>query len=317
MTAASHVNSRTVTRSVHFYRIRFDPNPTHPARLLQPLLSSVGALPFAESRSPTGGRYWRDASGDELCIWVDDRPNCARFRFAKIRRKALPQIEDSGILAELTLPPSAGFCEASHCVLFGNDIVGVEFNAFAPSATRLPAYLKAVLPHQVVPAAVEILLKGDAAAALTRLQTIRVVDLKIRSSYASAIAQADENLGAAFQAAARIQGAETVSLTLGPIPREHGGLVGIFGAVRRLLDRGDLHQHVLRFHVSGPATTTGRNLEVDLLRDQLVSQEEVVTIGERTRVVESSGAYEAVERAYESLRRDVDAAAAVMAAPTQ
>ena len=85
----------------------------------------------------------------------------------------------------------------------------------------------------------------------------------------------------------------------------------IYEATRSVLKKSKLRENALRFHVKGLSESTGQIDEIDLLQDQLVSEESILTVGKKSRAVESSSAYEAIGRAYESLKSELELAAGI------
>ena len=305
--------SATVERRISFYRVfaglddagrplPFDPGPA---------LARVHRLPFTAR-----GRYWQDGDGNATCCWVD----CAepteplqRLRFGHIRRSGLPQVERRGTLTPLHIPAASGLVEQVHVVFFPGGIIGSEFNFYGPRLPRLAQYLAAKAPHDGCAAlAFEPLLRQDVAAQLDQLTDIRLVRLRIRASYAAQVAQADRDLGSAFEAAGRAGEAEELELVLRALPRSRHPLAErLLGAVKRLAGFGDLRSEVSRFDVKGLHQQTGRVEELDILSDQLIAKGQIIRQDARTRALDPESAYGAIQRAYAELRDQLELAAGV------
>lgn len=298
----------TVERKIYFYRANVGadgsgrPLPFSPAAALR----HINALPFSNA-----GRYLAD--GDTaLCCWVD-RPNPRqRFRLGQIRRSGLPQVEQRGALTDLTIPANSGLVESIHVVAFPDNIVGSDFNFYGPRMSRLGIYLETKAAGHCPDVTFEPLLRRNVAEELDRLCEVRMFNLKIRASYAATVAQANEDLGAAFEAAARAGDAEELEIILRPRRHSRNALADrMLRTARRLARRADLRTEASKFEIKGVRADDGRLEVIDILRDQLIAREEVMKQTRRGRALDSTSAYEAIERAFSELQGELAVAAAV------
>ena len=300
---------RTVERKIYFFRANVGadegglPSPFNPTRVLR----HIDALPFA----PTG-RYLDDGE-TRLCCWVDQLETRQYFRLGQIRRSGLPLVEQEGNLSDLAIPEDSGLVEAIHVVVFGNNIIGADFNFYGPRVSRLRRYLRDKGNRNCPEVTFDQLVRQDVAADLERLREIHLFHLKIRASYAATISEADADLGAAFDAAERVSQAEELELVLRPRKYSRNPLAArLLHAARYLVHRPDLRDETSKFEVKGVRRDTGAVELVDLLRDQLVAREAIVRQSERGRALRSESAYRAIERAYGELEDELVLAASVV-----
>ena len=222
------------------------------------------------------GRYL-DNGDTTLCCWVHRTGPPQQFRLGHIRRTGLPLVEDRGRLADLEIPDNSGLVEVTHIVVFEDNIIGADFNFYGPRVGRLGQYLRAKCLGLCGPVAFEPLLRRDVEAALRRLRSVRLFHLKIRSSYAPSMAKVNEDLAATFEAASRVGGVEEVELTLTPKRYSRGSrLSGLLRTTLSLAGDPDLQEAASIFKVRGPRTDTGELAEVDILRDQLIAEEQIM-----------------------------------------
>ena len=261
------------------------------------VLAAVEALPFAPSER--GGRYLPQADGEDLCAWVDASVFPQRLRLARLRRNALPQAEMAGNLSDVTLARGAALYEAVHLLFLPDNVIAAEFNFYGPRPTRLPGYLKALLGDLPTPFVMEQILRQDAAEQLDRQRGLRLIDLRVRTSYAATVARADESMGAALDAAAGVGGADVVGVVLQAAPRTRTARLGdgVLAGVRRLARRADLRENATRFEVSGVGPD-GLVEKINVLSDALVSVQQVARVGRTSRAVDRESAYAAVEAGY-------------------
>lgn len=301
----------TAERKVYFYRV--DAGLTtggKPKRLdATPILDSISALPYNAS-----GRYWLQPDGNVLCAWVDPKQRHPRMRLATVRRSGLPLLEEAGSLSPLGVAAAAGLYEPIHVMFFPSNVVGVEFNFYGPRPSRIPSYLMRTAGHACPTFSLDALIRQDVMEQLKRLKRLRVLDLKVRASYASAVAEADADLGAALDAAARVGQSEVVHLVLQPAPHRRNWLTEkALAAVRNLAARPDLRENALGFSVRGLDEEHDRIEEIDVLKDELVVTKKVVRLDDRSRAVDDAAAYAAIEEAYTELKTELEAAVAAAA----
>jgi hypothetical protein len=300
----------TVQRRIYFFRADTGATDSGRPRKLRidTDLARLHELPFTGRHS----RKLDQPDGDALCGWVDTTTAPSRMRLAALRGSALPHAEDAGTLTPLVLADTARLYEPIHICFFPRRIVGVEFNFYGPRPTRIPQYLERVLEDLTTPFVLEPLLRQDAAEQLDRQRHIRVLELKVRSSYVEQVEQLDEDLGSALRAARDFGGAQVVGLHLQPERYERGFLSDrIIRPIRRLARDPGLRENALTFLTKGEDEQTGTITEVDLLRDHLAVSKRIVKMNARSRAIDPDAAYEAIEQAYAELRPELERASSV------
>ena len=306
---ARHPNGSppTLERKIHFYRtdigrdgsgkpFTFDPSPA---------LAAIGQLPFSDG---TGGRYLVGDDGDAVCAWPGNGKLLPTLRFCRIRRTGLPQLEQAGKVSDLNIAADAGLLEPVHVTFFADNIVGADFNFYGPRLSRLGFYLRIKSNNAVPMASFNPLMRGDAAAQLDHLIDIRLFDLRVKAPYVDAIRQADQSLGDAFAANARVLdgNADELELVLRP---SKGGRINarqrFLPMLKSLVRRPELRENADHFQIKGKHDETGRVVVIDLLRDQLIARKQVLRLGERSRAVDSGSAFEAIGAAHDELHDEL------------
>jgi hypothetical protein len=304
----------TAKRSIHFFRIDGGAGDDGvPISVdLHPALGKLDGLPFRYAEA--GGRYVSSGDADQ-CVWVDEVGDICKIRFANVRRNALPLAEAGGQLTDLNLADDAGIYEVSHLCIFPDGIVGMEFNFYGPRPSRLAPYLLRAVHGDCPEFALEALLRQDVAAILMRKKAVRKLDLSIRRPYITVIEEANASLGAALRAAETASQADCVGVYLEPEPYQRRNLDdGILDMLRRLARRSDLRENTRTLKAT-VVDQENRTEEIDLLRDELISQKKVLRQHGRTRVLLSDDAYAKIMEAYNEGRNDLTTAASVTVAP--
>ena len=307
----------TVQRKIYFFRadvgvddgglrLPFDPIPA---------LKVIKSLPFTNDDA---GRYQFDIDGNAVCIIENSHFQNRHMMFCRVRRTGLPQLERAGNISDLNLSPDAGLLETVHIVFFpdkvtGDNIVGAEYNHFGPRMSRLGFYLYEKSNEAVPYAIFRPIIRGDAAEQLSRLAEIRVLDISIQPAFASVMRQADQSLGDAFEANARVvDEPETVQVVVKPQRHaRQSTLDRLLNPLRALLNQNDTRQAFDRFQVRGKCDDTGRVETIDLLKDQLISTRQIVRLNERGRALDPNSAFEAIRDAYRELGEGLQQATGV------
>ena len=297
-------------RSIHFFRIDGGAGEDGvPINVdLHPALQKLEGLPFRYARD--GGRYVTSGDADQ-CVWADEIGDICKLRFANVRRNALPLAEAGGELTDLDLADDAGIYEVSHLCIFPDGIVGMEFNFYGPRPSRLPPYLRRVVGEDSPEFVLEALLRQDVAAVLMHKKAVRKLDLNVRRPYIGVIQSANSSLGAALRAAEAASQADCVGVYLEPEPYQRRNLDdGILQMLRRLVRRPDLRENTRTLRAT-VVDQENRAEEIDLLKDELISQKKVLRQHGRTRVLDSDDAYAKIVEAYDQGQDELTAAASV------
>lgn len=293
----------TLERNIFFYRTDAGTDAHgRPRRFnVAAALAHLDALPFTDE-----GRYLAGEDGNALCCWVDDPGATGRVRLGTVRRSGFPQVDRAGTLSDLNIPASAGLVEQVHIIFFPNGIVGSEFNFYGPRVSRLAAYLTEKAPGVVPQVAFEPLIRRDVTDQLDRLQKVSLFQLKVRRSYADALAQVDESLGAAFRAAAEISDATEIEITLAPRRYSRDGIgQRMIDVAKGIIGLRNVHEEAHKFHVKGFDPVSQQTELVDVLSDKLIVRKQIIRQGERSRALDSTSAYAAIEAAFAEVRDEL------------
>lgn len=298
------------TRNIYFFRVDAGADADGKPKLLdlRPATKKLDRLTFED-----GGRYQSIGDdGDRLCTWTDSLDYPIKLRFGSIRVSGLPQAEANGILSDLNLAIDQGLCEASHICVFDNGIVGVENNFYGPRIPRLANYLQYCVRPMNIPFVLEQLIRGDAAEMLLGKNGIRSLELRIRRSWIPVVAEADETLGVAFEAAANAGNAETVAVILRPEPYKRTNLrESLLDTLKSIVGRNDLRQNAIRLNATLLEEATQRAVSCNLLEDKFVGSKKILRVNARSRVLDRSDAYAKIIETYEELKDDLEKAAGV------
>ena len=310
MTSNSKMPS--VERKIYFFRSdQGSDDAGQPMHLDPPkTLASLQGLPFTNDRV---SRYESEPDGNVLCVIVESQRSLPSIRFCRVRRTALPQIERQGRVGGLGLDENSGLLESTHVVFFPSGIVGAEYNHFGPRLSRLGGYIDSKSDGDVPRTVFRSLLRGDSSDQLERLEDLRLFEMNIVPSIVSSVANIDQSLHDAFEANRKIlENPKVVQVVLKPDPRASRGFWSkMQSTLRALLMRHELRDGIQRMHAKGRCEDTKRVESLDLLNDHLISVKRIVKMDERSRALDSTSAFDAIESSYEELARELETAAGV------
>lgn len=287
-----------VRRKVYFFRLaehaEFQPK-------LEEAVAYIEDLPFNDQ-----GRYLVTASDDVvLALFVTSATYPIKIQFGKIRRSALPMVEDGGDVSPLKIAQSAGILDWSHMVIFEDGTVAAEFNRDAPRIARLGEYL-AFKSRGILPNAPRFhpLYQRDIIEELENFEAVTILEVEAPITEADLIAETDKNLGSALKACGRAGGMRRARIILKAEQRLDNKLKGL---ARKLVRHGNSREALTFLKATGKTVDGSRPL--NLLEEYLISTEEFLRVDKRTRALASDHAFATLARAYENKRSRISSAA--------
>jgi hypothetical protein len=254
-------------------------------------------------------RFLDVEGGDVVFVAVDRVPTgvgqTGRLRLLRSRRSNLPAMERAGALSALPLPADAGLAEPSHVVFAPDGLVAAEFNFFAPRMTALARYIRTRLNLNIDFAT---FMQRDILERLNRLEDVRLLELSLRPSpmFAEAI-RGDDAISQAVYAASVVPGERRVSLSFSGHPDSAEFTAQARGFAGRAAATPDVDGDdeggkatVLRVRGHDPASDSVE--WVDLLKEKVVRRVRIEREDDRTRALDTSSAYHAIEAALDEAR---------------
>jgi hypothetical protein len=295
-----------VERTVHFFHANigyqedglpftFDPVPA---------LESIASL--LRDRAPHW--YEEEPDGNALCLF----PELATYRypvarFGRVRRQALPQIEEVGDITDLQLRDKQGLLELIHVVFFPDNIVGAEYNHHGPRATRLGPHLETVSQSPSPKARLNPVIREDALRQLDDIGSVHLLDLEVLPSMVEIIENRHAPTGRALRALADVSnGSRSLQLIIRPEPEDERDFWTRFGApLRELFIDPEVRPGIKRGRLQGRPSNGGSLEMIDLLQDQITSVRTMVRLATRSRALDPDYAFRAVVDAYHELRDEI------------
>lgn len=294
--------SRTLRRKVYFFRIA-DYGEMRP--LLEGCVEAIDQLPFNDQ-----GRYLATESDDViLALFVTSAKFPIKLQFGKIRRSALPMVEDAGKISPLKIAQRAGIIDWSHIVIFEDGTVAAEFNQDAPRIARLGEYLS-LKARGALPNAPKFypLFQRAIMEELEGFEAVTMLEIEASTLDADLIAEVDKSLGGAFKAC---RSAGEVSKARLVLKAEKKLTTRLKGLARKLVSNAESREALTFLRATGKTIKGSKPL--NRLEEYLVSTEEFIRIDSRTRALNPAHAFAVIEDAYEAKKARLnDAAQAYM-----
>lgn len=229
-----------------------------------------------------------------------------RVSIVNIRHNDLPSVEHDGDIGPLDIPEGDGIAERTHVVLFANNIVGVENNYRGPRIGRLADYMKEFsMGIDTDKFHFEPLLRNDMYERFLKLGELKLLEFKIRSSFIDVVKEADESLGACFDAAKRAGEPDIVQVTMRKEKRSDSLCQKLKDAVKFVIRNPRVHQEAQKLVARGLNTETGESEKIDLLEDKLIVVKTVAKQMARGRLISSDSMYQAIETAYAEVKDEL------------
>jgi hypothetical protein len=297
--AGRRSNPMELERTIRFYRIGYVGQP--PDRIVD----TESLLHAIEATNAAGDLYV--TSGERVALCLPDSFAPGQLRILNVRRTELPQIEEDGLLAPLSLGRNAGLADQIHLFFFANNVVGSEFNFYGPRPTRLADFVRAKsLGQQIY---VDRLLRHDVIGRLDDFAEIRMARLKVSRGTADLVAHIDPDLGEALTRTAEFTQAADVEIVVRRQARSRESLAlrirRVFG---RLARDPEAEGGLKALQVEGRATDDEDFELVDLLEQQISARRPIRRVDERSRVLDDRAAYRAIGAAYSDLAEEIERA---------
>lgn len=305
---------KTINRKVFFYRVNAGNNADtgEPIKVnFGPSINHLNTLPFTAE-----GRYLTSSDGKEMCCWVDTLQAPYRVRLANIRRGQHPPVESEGSFSPLLLGKGRGLAEITHFVLFPGGVCGAEFNFYGPRASQLPFYFALKLKELCPGFRLNSIARPDLKARLAALTDVKLLDLKVRASFASVLTQADQDLGAALQANIKaLNGRPEDEFELKFVRKRGKKLAervvptALLEGIRNLAFRQELKEQVSVFKLAGDGKSPSRF--VDVLHEQFTAEKQIQPALDESGGVDTPSMYAAIEEAYALIQADLATASEI------
>jgi hypothetical protein len=296
-----------VERKIHFFRILpVQEEDTIQHDSIVQAVSEIGNLPWVHNQ-----RYMDIGDGSSVCMWPDQSHPEIQIRMGTRRTSGLPDIENRGNLIPLTMGQNDGLTEVTHMIIFRNNILGSEFNFYGPRAQRLKYYLNEKTCLTNHPIKIQMLLQNDITQKLSKFREIRMVQFRFKRTDAQLIEELDnQGFGHSLKVTAEQLNTPVIELTLKNTKFSRVSLSHrLFDSIKRISRNPRSKEIFEKFTIKGYNQETQQIEILDLLGDMLISTKKVVRQSEKTRNINSTSMYRAINDAYVELSDQILTAA--------
>jgi len=293
---------REVERKIYFYRIEFFKNSSKVRP--KPVFDYIDSLPYDVS-----GRHLQLPNGNERCLYVDSRSVPIMAQIGTRRKGDLPVVERAGQRRPVQLSTDEALLECTHFIIFPDDVMGMEYNQFAPRAGGLVGYLMEKARLLVDDVRITPLAKKDILEDLKKAQQGEIIVLKLRLACRAipTLIELDSSLHKTFKTLEETApGAYDLEVVLrAPKYSDRGFKASFLSRMPSWLSRPGVLESVgtARIKVIDP---DGEREEIDLLRHYIMTTKKVVKQRDDLRSVDSRDMYSKIQDAYAELRPQID-----------
>jgi hypothetical protein len=247
------------------------------------------------------------ALGNDQWAWplVDRIPRGregGRLRFFRDRRSNLPGMATQMQVRALPIPANAGLVEPTHVVLGGDGVIAAEYNHQAPRITsQFARYLQTKLDLELH---IEAFVQGSIVEQLERLDYITLFEASLEPTDGLVQMLVDSGpFGDAVERLAHASEGRRVYVRMSSDKENDGFTANAKQFLRKMLPyvESDHGPKVLR--VEGLDPVPGDIEVVDLLKQKLVRAEDFEQPDARTKALDTTSAYQHIDRALAEVRQ--------------
>jgi hypothetical protein len=298
----------TIERKIFFYRLKVLPleDGSTPPFSLADMLTKLKALKYLKDNTGPTSNYMSSGRA-VIAAWPE--VEVERIEVGRVRRDDWPSLENAGKRKPIPTVDGDGVSESCHIAFYAKNIVGAEFNFYAPRASVISDYCAEKAPtiprFKLYP-----LLNRDAIAQLNEMRDVRLLSLRVHRSHSELLKKADASIASAFESVSQQFDAETFELTIRAKRGETLAQSLIAKAKAMLKSSKNPAQDFEMFRVRGLSENTDHVEEFDLLKDRFISKADVIKQS-NNRGVQSESMYSAIDVAYNELKMDLEKASAL------
>lgn len=268
------------------------------------LFEYIARLPANYAVTPN--RYLDLEDGNDLLMQIDMVADRIRGQFAVKRRTKLPPVEAGGQYRPLELDAEEGLAEIFHFVYFPDtNIMGTEFNYFAPRVNRMHDYLTEKASALVNMVQFTPKLAGSVRETLRRVGRMTLFKIGVYKEQIDILEEYNGDLHRALETLRDLDNNAReleVILKLGTRKKDEDLNRTLLDRLPDFLNNIINRQAISNLQARAYDERIGRTVLVDLLEDKLVALRQVVALDEDSRAIMSDSMYAGIEDAYIELR---------------
>ncbi|MCA9803870.1 MAG: hypothetical protein KC777_17990 [Cyanobacteria bacterium HKST-UBA02] len=296
--------TKKISRKIQFYKVLQDPADGPFSR--QKFLREISQLSFQEAGQLSP--YLESDDESDLCLWNHSKSNNIKLVFARVRRNALPELEDRGKIRPLNIPSHQGVLEKSHLIFFKNGIVGAEYNHYGPRINSLSWYSSSKLKnHPKIK--FEHFANDEFNELIANIRDPKELKLVIAREQIGMLKPVSKSLVGGLEYLRDCSDAFEIEIVLKSRNKQNRFNKSvttrfserISGLLPRLGKHKNSRMSADVLEVKAIDDRTGKTSVFDLLKDKILTEEAVDTVDSRHRIVNSTKMFAAIERSFASL----------------
>lgn len=287
-----------ISRKIYFYSVEdlegniFDSNELQD--IFENLRNGIKSSPYEPL----------DDNGNTVCrCWTPPKITLPfRARWGKIRRKDLPTVEEDGKVTHLNLNPKAGLSDMTHAIFFNDSIAAIEFNYHGPRVKLIENYIlaKAGKALQIKP-----LFDAEVLAKVDDIEALSKIDISVRSAELEKINLNRLGPLAALKSLSSSSNSSIIRLCVSVGSSNTEINQGFLQSIKKFFFGEEANYMFKSAKVSG-YTSDGEKIDkLDLLNEFIVSTQDVLTVKESRRSVDTNDIFAKMTSARTSVNKKI------------
>lgn len=287
----------TVEKRISFYKLilKKDGKDVNPLKVF----SHINLLSFAENE-----RYLSVTDGNLHLMHIFNEHIPLKISLGTSRRKNLPSIEKDGITSPLEIY-DAGLFEATHAIIFPNNIMGIESNYYGPKPQSFIKYISKKAPLKVEKVKIIPLMRSDFLDYISNIGEIKVLEFKVHRNMTKYFEGINKSLNHILNGLKDSSSAEYIGITLNSNKRKGMSLKWKDKFLEKFKNSENRYA-VNKALIKANDMTTNRIREFNLLEPYFISTKEVLKNDDIHRSVDRDSMFEAIKESYLDLKEEIE-----------
>ncbi|MDR2821539.1 MAG: hypothetical protein LBV53_01120 [Mycoplasmataceae bacterium] len=291
--------SSTIERRINFYKINFrkDSSDVCPSCIF----NHIRDLPFDNN-----GKYFSMANGNSRCMFVeksDDYP--IKCSIGNRRNNNLPLVEESGKTEPLEIKSTQTLYEPMHFVIFNHNIIGAEYNSYAPRISSLEDYIINKAGSFVDTIEIIPLVNEDISKIIANMGNIKKFSFAVHKNRLQHIEELDKNMVDGIKKLGESTESDIIEVIIRPKKHHKKSIsLNFLDKLPNFLSNHSDTVDTCKFKAED--ISNENKIEIfNLLNNFVFSKKIVETISENQRHVNSDSVFKSIISAYNERYNDI------------
>jgi hypothetical protein len=256
------------------------------------------------------GRLWQISDVKDVHLFVESSDWPLKARLSNYKKHDWPTAAILDRRFPLSAPKGSSICEATHFVIFKNNVVGMEYNQYAPRQGSLGRFAEFKVPELVENVDFDALLDKELVESLilAQEQGIKLMRLRVLNGSKDVVAALQDQLGMTLNALEKISpNSPDYDIIIRPSRNENMDIPFLTKIVPWLKQDKTkdaiIKRKIKNFEIQYESEDSLEPL--DLLQPYVMAKKKVIREDDDTRAINSQSMYDAIIEAHEELKEAI------------